>query len=63
MKATQLQNKTEEALTVLAELEDGYRQSNGRNSDMLANWVGSMVKGLEDSQPWIEAQERIETEQ
>ena len=62
MKATELHNTTEETINILKILQKGYQENTGRNTTVLVEFIGNIIKGLEDSLPWIEAQETIEAE-
>ena len=62
MKATELHNTTEETIDILKILQKGYQENTGRNTTVLVEFIGNIIKGLEDSLPWIEAQETIEAE-
>lgn len=62
MKATELHNTTEETIDILKILQKGYQENTGRNTTVLVEFIGNIIKGLEDSLPWIEAQEAIEEE-
>ena len=62
MKAIELHNTTEETIDILKILQKGYQENTGRNTTVLVEFIGNIIKGLEDSLPWIEAQEAIEEE-